>query len=184
MSLKNTEQAYGKLTIVLHWLMALLIIGLVVLGFILDDIDKAQRLTYINLHKATGFLVLILALFRWFLTLTSPQVKPLPNWSKKDIAISHSVKWALMVLMIVMPVSGWIMSNYAGYGINFYGLFEIPAFLEKNKEMGGIFHEIHEIGGFIIATLIILHVLAAIKHHVIVKDDTLKRMLGRSSSEQ
>jgi cytochrome b561 len=179
MTLRNTTSAYGKLTIILHWVMALLIIGLLLLGFFLDDFDKESKLQFVNLHKATGFTVLILVLFRWFWTLTSPKVQPLPNWSKKDIGISHAVKWSLMLLMLIMPLSGWFMSMYAGYGIDFFGLFDIATFVEKNKETKHFYHEVHEIGGIVIAVAISLHLLAALKHHFIVKDDTLNRMLGR-----
>lgn len=177
--LKNTSSEYGLLTRALHWLMALLIIGLVIAGFLIDEVPKDNKLQLINLHKAAGFIVLILALFRWYWTLTNEKVQALANWSKKDIAISHTSKWLLMLLMLVMPISGMMMSMYAGYGIDVFGLFEITPFVEKSKAMGGIFHETHEIAGFAISAIILLHIAAAFKHHFVVKDQTLSRMLGK-----
>ncbi len=130
-------------------------------------------------HKATGFLILVLALFRWYWMLTSEKLQSLPGWEKKDIAISHATKWLLMLMLLGMPVSGWLMSMAAGHGINFYGLFDIPVLMEKSKAVGGFFHEMHEIGAYAISAVVVLHILAALKHHLIVKDDTLNRMLGR-----
>ena len=181
MSLKNTTSQYGKLTIALHWLTAILVIALIFVGFFMGTLEKGpDKFQIIQLHKATGFLVLWLALFRWYWTLTNKKVAPLEGWSSAVIGISHATKWVLMLMILAMPISGWVMSMAAGHGISFYGLFEIPVLIEKNKAIGGFFHEAHEIGAWVIAIIVGLHILAALKHHLIVKDDTLKRMLGRS----
>jgi len=180
MSLKNTNESYGNITIAIHWLMAILVIGMIFIGFFMESMDKGpDKIQLINLHKATGFLVLLLALYRWFWTLTNEKPRPLANWSQKDILIGKTTKWLLMIILLVMPLSGWINSMSAGHGINFYGLFEIPAFIDKNEEVGEFFEEIHELGAWVISILVALHIAAAAKHHLLVKDDTLRRMLGR-----
>ncbi len=178
--LRNTETSYGKITIILHWLMVFMVVALLTVGFIMADMDKgATRDSIIGLHKASGFVFLLLALFRWYWTLTGQNPKPIEGMTKAEIGISHATKWTLLLLLLVMPITGVLMSMYFGYGISLYGLVEIPSFLAKNEDMGEVFEEVHEALAFILIALFSLHALAALKHHFISKDNTLNRMLGK-----
>jgi len=177
--MRNTTEKYGKVAIVIHWIMALMIIALVFIGFSLGDIEKPLKFTIIGLHKATGTLVLILGLFRWYWMISNDSPAPAKGMSKADIGISHATKWILMLALIGMPMSGIIMSMFAGHAINMYGLFEITPMLEKNIPNAKFFGSLHEIGAYVISIIIGLHVLAALKHHFINKDNVLSRMLGR-----
>ena len=177
--MRNTNEKYGKVAIILHWLMALMVIALVFIGFNLDDIEKPLKFTIIGLHKATGTLVLILALFRWYWMISNESPAPVESMSKAEIGISHATKWILMLALIGMPLSGIIMSMFAGHSIDIYGLFEISPMLEKNIDTAKAFGSLHELGGYAISIVIALHILAALKHHFINKDNVLKRMLGR-----
>lgn len=180
MDLKNTADSYGGVSIILHWLMAILILAMIAVGFYMGTLEKGpEKTSIIQIHKATGILVLLLALFRWYWTLSNEKVQPLANWQKKDIAISHASKWLLMLMILAMPISGGLMSMFSGKAINFYGLFELPSLLEKNESVAHFFEEAHELGAIVISLLVLLHILAAVKHHFLVKDDTLNRMLGR-----
>ena len=180
MSLKNTSESYGTLTIILHWLMAIIIIALVFIGFYMADMeDGDDKWQIYDMHKATGVSVLVLALFRWLWMLSNDKPKPLPGWSTAEVAISHATKWLLMIMMLVMPIAGVTMSLTSGHDISFFGLFTIAAFAEENKPLAEIAHEIHEIGALVIAVTIGLHILAAFKHHFLKKDNTVGRMLGR-----
>lgn len=181
MSLKNTSNSYGSLAIVLHWLMAIMIIALIFVGFSMGEMpDGDEKWKIYALHKATGLVILSLALFRWYWMLSNPKPDPVEGLSKAEIGLSHGTKWILMLAMVGMPVAGIIMSLAGGHDISFYGLFTIEGFAEKNEALGGFFHEVHEIGGIVIAIVIVLHLLAALKHHFIKKDNTLNRMLGRN----
>ena len=177
--MRNTNEKYGKVAIVIHWVMALMIIALVFIGFSLDDIEKPLKFTIIGLHKATGTLVLILGLFRWYWMISNDSPAPVEGMSKADIGISHATKWILMLALIGMPMSGIIMSMFAGHGISMYGLFEISPMLDKNIDNAKFFGSLHELGAYAISGIIGLHVLAALKHHFINKDNVLNRMLGK-----
>ena len=180
MSLKNTSESYGTLTIILHWLMAVMIMMIVFIGFTMTGMeDGDEKWKIYATHKAAGLIILTLALFRWFWMLTNEKPKPLSGWSNAEVGIGHATKWILMIMMLAMPVAGIIMSLASGNDIGFFGLFTIEAFAEKNKPLASIAHEIHEIGGIVIAVVIGLHILAALKHHFLKKDNTLGRMLGR-----
>ncbi|MDQ7050698.1 MAG: cytochrome b [Enterobacterales bacterium] len=149
--LRNTESTYGKVTIIIHWLMVLMVVTLLTVGFIMADMDKgATRDSIIGLHKASGFVLLLLALFRWYWTLSGQNPKPIEGMTKAEIGISHAAKWTLLLLLLIMPISGVLMSMYFGYGISVYGLFEIPSFLAKNKDLGEAFEEIHEVIAYIL----------------------------------
>lgn len=181
MALKNTQQTYGSMSIALHWLMAIMIMGLILVGFFMSDLDDSpQKFQIYGLHKATGFIVLLLALFRWYWTLSNPKPLPLDGWSHGETAMAHASKWLLMLLMLVMPFSGLLMSVSGGHNVSVYGLFTIPGFDIKNDTLNGIGHKIHELGGYAIALVVSLHLLAALKHHLIRKDNTLNRMLGKT----
>jgi cytochrome b561 len=181
MGIKNTTEGYGLIAITLHWLMAIIIITLLAVGFNMTGMeDSPEKWKLYNLHKATGLMILGLALFRWFWVLTNDKPKPLTTWSKAETAMSHAAKWLLMLMMLVMPVAGIMQSLAGGHDIGFFGLFTIGAFAEKNEELQHLFHEVHEYGGLILGIIIILHILGALKHHFINKDNTLNRMLGRN----
>lgn len=177
--MKNTNEHYGKMAMALHWLMAIMIISLIFIGFMIDDFDKPLKITMLGLHKATGTLILLLGLFRWYWSISNQTPKPIDSLTKAEVGISHAVKWLLMLMLIFMPITGALLSMFSGYGIDMYGIFEIIPFVDKSERLADIFHEVHEIGGFIIAGFITLHILAALKHHFIKKDNTLNRMLGK-----
>ncbi|TQV89634.1 cytochrome b [Aliikangiella coralliicola] len=181
MSLRNTESHYGKLTIIMHWLMAAMIIGMIVVGFVMDNMEDGDlKWKIYALHKATGVILLILALFRWYWTLSNKKLQPLESYSQLDIKLAHAGKWFLMLLILLMPVSGLIMSIAAGKSVNMFGLFTIPGLDEKNHQIAGLFHSVHEIAAWIISAVVGLHILFAFKHHWLSKDATLTRMLGKN----
>jgi len=180
MGLRNTQENYGSLTIGLHWLMAAMILGLIIVGFLMELMGKGpNKDLLVNLHKATGLMVLIVGLFRWYWTISSQKTAHIQGLSKTEVGASHAVKWLLMLLLLAMPISGLLMSMFHGYGVNVYGLFEIPSLVSKNKTVGGLFGRIHGVGAYLISAIVVIHILAAIRHHFIKKDDTLKRMLGK-----
>jgi cytochrome b561 len=180
MSLRNTEISYGKLSIILHWLMSVMIICMIAGGFLVENMGKGEiRDLIAALHKSTGFLILLLALFRWYWMLSNKRPQPVDGVSRAEIAMAHVTKWLLMLAMIGMPLSGLLMVMLHGHGIDLYGLFEIPSLLAENKTIGRIFGKLHSIGGYAISVVVGLHIAGAIYHHFIKKDNTLNRMLGR-----
>lgn len=181
MQIKNTQNSYGLVSVSFHWIMGLIMIGLVIAGLMLADelIPDENRRAVMGLHKSFGITILMLIGLRllWRFTNLVPKLPAdMAGWKK---GLAHLVHFGLYVSMIVMPLSGWGMSSAGGHPVNFFGLFELPALVEKNKELGKVFHEIHEIAGFVLIGLFALHVGAALLHHFIYKDNVLKRMLMR-----
>lgn len=175
MQLKNSDTRFGLVAKLLHWIIALLIISLLCVGLYMTSHPKTpQKMDLYGIHKEFGILVLILALSRvlWRLTNTIPRLL-LPQWEQFAARLSHLV---LYVLMIAMPLSGWLMSSAAGYTPSFFGIL-LPNLLAPNEGLRDIFAVAHEWLGYSLIAVIILHASAALKHHFIDKNDILKRML-------
>jgi cytochrome b561 len=164
----------------LHWVMAVLMILMLAAGLVMSDIeDPALKGTVYGLHKATGILVLLLAGFRvlWRLSHAVPAISTaLPVWQRRAARLAHGGLYAVMFLL---PLSGWSMSSAAGYPVSFYGLFTIPDMVAKNPELAGIFKDIHEVSANAFIALLAAHLGAALYHHFVLRDDTLRRMWSR-----
>ena len=161
---------------ILHWVMAVLMILMLAAGLVMSDIeDPALKSTVYGLHKATGILVLLLAGFRvlWRLSHAVPISAALPVWQRRAARLAHG---GLYGVMFLLPLSGWSMSSAAGYPVSFYGLFTIPDMVAKNPELAGILKDIHEVSANVFIALLAAHLGAALYHHFVLRDDTLRRM--------
>jgi cytochrome b561 len=178
MPLKNNSLVYGSIAKLFHWLMAILIIGLIIIGLIMADMDTSpDKLKLIGNHKAIGIIVLFLAVLRlvWKMRNQSPLMpNSLKQWQMKAAKGAHLL---LYFFMFAMPLSGWAMSSAAGYPVSVFGLFTMPSLIEPSNELREFFGEMHEIMAFGLIATITLHVGAALQHHFIYKDNILRRML-------
>ncbi len=173
---------YNKVAIGLHWLIAILIIGLLIVGFVMGAIDKADPLKYklYQLHKSFGITVLALSLLRlaWRLTHRAP---PLPPESKRwERAVAHLVHFGLYGLMIGLPLVGWLGASTSPLKIPtvIFGLFTLPhlPFFQDTPGASHQFFELHETMAYILIGLLCLHAGAALKHHFMLKNDVVLRM--------
>ena len=169
---------YNCVSRLLHWVIALLILGLLAVGLYMADMDFSPfSVKLYGLHKATGIAVLALVIFRviWRLKHTPPPLpESLPERDKRLAGVAHL---ALYILMFVMPISGWAMSSSYGFPVSFFGLFTLPNISPADKELAHTFHEIHEVAAYALMGIIALHILAALYHGVVRKDGVLQRML-------
>lgn len=195
--MNQTTQRYTKTAIILHWVIGLLILGMFALGFWMDELPKelkvesldlfdlgvytvnfaeptSLRTFYFNLHKSIGVTVLALVLVRlfWRLGHAAPAFPAtMKEWEKKLADTAHR---ALYLLMLAMPLSGLVMATFSKYGVKWFGV-SLIAGLDK-PELRDLFKEAHEMIGALLLTLVVLHVIAAIKHKAIDKDEVMQRM--------
>lgn len=189
---------YTKFAILLHWLIGLLIIAMLAFGLFMSEIPKdlpdvasidlfnwgvytiqlsepqSPRAFYFNLHKSIGITLLALILIRvyWRLTHAAPAFPDtMKRWEKMAADWSHKLLYALMV---IMPVSGFLMTTYSKYGLKWFGI-RVTEGLD-NEPLREIFKEVHEFTAFLLIAFIVVHILAAIKHKVIDKDEVMSRM--------
>jgi len=174
-ALKNTAESYGWLARLLHWGIAGLIFYLIYLGLEGSSMESGDAKSAIRgLHKSVALLVLTLMTVRLFWRLSNPRPADppgTPGWQNTAAVWAHRLIYAAVYFQLTI---GILVAGQRA--IPFFGLFEIPAFLEKNDEQHELFEALHEIGWIAIAVLIGLHVLAALYHHFKLKDNVLKRM--------
>jgi cytochrome b561 len=174
----RNETRYTTTAIVLHWLVAVLILCAAGVGIVLDDMKLSpQKLQLIAYHKWTGITIFVLVAFRllWRLYRPAPPLPAgMPAWQKQAAHVSHVL---LYVLMLATPVVGWLQSSADGITVTWFNLATLPSPFHKDKEFAHQLMDIHSYLAFTILGVIVLHAAAAIKHHVIERDDVLVRML-------
>lgn len=174
MSIKSDNLYYGLVTRTLHWSIATLILILLFSGFLSEDLPRPVTM---QMHKAIGILVLGLSALRvlwWMADTTRPGDQSL-TWEKWP---SRLTKWILLALTLAMPLSGWLMSSAAGRPFTFFGLADVPLILAQDKAVASLFKEMHETLALVVVGLLALHILGALRHHILIKDDVLRRMLS------
>lgn len=178
--LGNTLQRYGAVAIMLHWLMAIVLIALIALGLYMANLPDVgfdtKKIELILFHKELGIAALMLAALRltWRVGNVLPLlVENLPDWQK---VIARLVHLCFYALMFALPVTGWIMSSAAGIPVSFFGLFDLPDLVSYNDRLFHTFIDIHRWLGYGLIVLIMIHAGAALRHHLLFKDETLKKM--------
>ena len=194
----NNNIKYTNVAIVLHWLIGIAILFMFVLGWFMTELPKetpkttsfdifnlglitwgveeeqSQRSFYFNLHKSVGLSLLMLIVLRmyWRFTHRPPAfLNSMKLWEKRLAKATHH---SLYLLMILIPLAGIIMSAASKYGVKWFGIKVIPGF--DDKAIRELFYEFHEIFGLLLLLILILHILGAVKHSIVDKDGTLRRM--------
>lgn len=179
MNFKNNNKTYGLVSLSLHWKMATLIYGLFFLGLYMVDLDYMNKYYTLapDMHRSFGFIVALLLVFRigWNLYNHLPEALDMPKW--QEVA-SKAVHKSFYVLIFLVCVSGYLISTAKGKGTDFFGLFQVPATFYGYKGQEDIAGKVHWYLALFMVSLSMLHIGAAIKHHFIDKDSTLKRMIG------
>lgn len=161
----------------LHWLMAAALIANFALGTSVHEMQLSpQKLQLLAWHKWAGISLLGLVSLRLFNRLVFPRPAPLPapRWQQRAAIGVHAL---IYVLMFAIPLSGWLVSSAAGISVVYLGMWELPALLPKNLAWVDTLKELHEILNQSLLVLVMLHVAAALKHHIIDRDRSLIRML-------
>jgi cytochrome b561 len=175
---KNSEDNYGIISKSFHWLLGVSYIVVLAVGFIMVGMEKGDaKWTVYGIHKAFGVLLLLLIALRIIWRMININPNPLDEKSKVINLLARSTHFLLYILMVGMPLSGFIMSIVGGRNIDFFGLFTIPGFSEKNALVAGSAYKFHINASLFFVGFIVLHVLASLFHHFYKKDQTLKRML-------
>ncbi len=161
-----------------HWLSAATILTAIVLGFAMLESDPGPRQNqFYDLHRSFGFLILLLTAARLSWRLYSPpppMVAGLPVWQERAARVTHA---ALYILLLVMPFVGWAGTSAFGARISIFGLFDLPMILEKDEAVSKVLLPLHGALGLTLCALLFMHIGAALFHHFVRKDDTLRRML-------
>ena len=172
----STGMPYSTAAIVLHWLVALLLLVAFPLGVYMHELPLSpDKLKLYSYHKWLGITVLMLVAIRlsWRLTHTPPLQADIASWQRRASAIVHGLMY---LLMLAIPLSGWLMSSAKGFQTVWFGVLPLPDLVGKNRELGDLLAEVHEALNFTLLALVVLHVGAALQHHFIERRPFLQRM--------
>ncbi|RZL36382.1 MAG: cytochrome b [Rubrivivax sp.] len=172
----STATRYTSVAVVLHWLMALAIIGTFGVGFYMADLPfSLQRLKLYNWHKWAGVTILALAAIRllWRLTHRPPADLPMPAWQARAAHWTHNL---LYITFFAVPLLGWAYSSAAGFPIVWFGILPLPDFVPKDKALADTLKELHGLAAYGLALLVLAHVAGALKHRFIDRDGLMARM--------
>jgi cytochrome b561 len=173
---------YGPVAKLLHWLVVALLAGQFVIAWTMPGIHRdTPQEDLVNLHLWVGALILLVVLARalWRLTHPVPMVTDsTPEWQQRAAAATHV---ALYLLLVIVPVLGWANASSRGFTVTLFNLVTLPALLAKDSAFGHSLGDIHTVLSYVLLGVVGLHVLAALYHRVVLRDDVLSRMLpGRS----
>lgn len=175
---------YDAVAVTLHWVTALCIIAMIPLGFFMGDLPISIRFDAYAVHKSLGLTVLGLSIFRLIWRLLNPPPALPAGMKPYERMLAKTTHWLFYALIVAMPLSGWLMvSASRKYPTVYFWLGEVP-FIPMpmgidGKATSDMFRQYHELLAYGALVLIVLHVGAALKHHLVLKDDVLRRMLPR-----
>lgn len=185
--LADTLKSYGWITILVHWISAVLVISIFGIGFYMVDLsyydDGYHELPklHISLGLLLGFLMVLRVLWR---IANRGKPKPLDSHTPLIRRLAASMKYALYLLIFTMIATGYLVTTAKGDPAKIFDLISIPATLELSSDWVDLLGEVHNIAGWLIMVLAAAHAGAALWHHFVIRDMTLKRMLKPQKSEQ
>jgi cytochrome b561 len=163
-----------------HWITVLLLFIQYTIGWVMPDVHKdTQPFGLISLHLSIGSLIVLVVLIRlvWRLTHTvPPESTTLPPPLQTAARATH---WLLYALLVAFPLMGWANASSRGWEVSLFGLIPLPPLSPTGSVLGHEMGDIHQVFAWVLLVAVGLHVSAALFHHFIIKDDTLRRMLPR-----
>jgi cytochrome b561 len=177
MSLRSNDQQWGTLAKTFHWLMALAILGNGLFGLLMDLArSPMQKINWLALHKSIGLTVLGLFALRllWRALDRRPPDETAPRWQQLTAHLVHGV---LYLMMAAIPLSGWWFNSLAGKPLQWFKLFSVPALAGKSDALAHVARDLHEYLFWLLLLLLVVHVGAALKHHLVHRNNVLRRML-------
>lgn len=179
---RNTATQYGAITVLFHWSIVALVLTQFVLGERAHDLPVSmERLKTLALHKSIGMTIFALMLLRLGWRLTNPTPTLPPGRTRALARLTHG---AFYLLLVAVPVSGWLLSSASNLSVSYFQLFTLPDLISANEPLADGLKELHEFLNGTLAVLACVHVAAALVHHFWWRDDVLLRMLPVPASRQ
>lgn len=179
--MSNAER-YNRTAIFLHWLIALGILGTLALGFYMVDLPLSpNKLQLYAWHKWAGMSILVLSIVRLAWRLSHPAPALPADMSPMLRLAAHAGHWLLYALMLAIPMSGWLMSSVQGFTVVWFGVITLPDLVPQNAELGALLRTVHIVLNWSLILTLVGHIGAALHHHLIKKDEVMRRMLPQLS---
>jgi len=175
----SKRETYDAVAKALHWSMAIAIIGMIVLGIYVSRLPPSMRtFRLFDTHKSMGIALMMLALLRLLWRFFRGAPETLRDGAKRwELFVAHLVHVLLYLLMIGIPLIGWVGASASGLPMTFFGIVDIPRIVSPSKDLQQIFLLTHDWLNWFLMSLIALHIAGALKRHFVLRDATLRRML-------
>jgi len=160
-----TIEKYHASISVIHWIMFVLFVIMFVLGFVMVEFKESEPWALYSFHKSTGVLLFGLVLIRLMMRWIKPVPPHFPEITPTEHRIATSAIHLLYLFMIIVPITGYALSNLHGYHVDFYG-WQLPDLFPKSEEWEEVSELVHEYAAYAFLAVIGLHLLGVIKHHV------------------
>ncbi len=175
----DSPKKLSTLTIALHWIIGIGVIMAIASGLYIDGLPRGyDKGALVGAHQSLGILILLLAVLRIVWRLKNGFPVALSAVSRCQEIAGKTIHILLLAGTVLLPISGFIMTVGGGYPVMFFGFELVAGSPEKNEVLSQIGHFVHGVGGYVLIALILLHIAGALKHHFLVKDGTLKRIIG------
>ncbi|PRH83859.1 cytochrome b [Arenimonas caeni] len=177
MPIRNTTERWGGVSISIHWLTVLMVFALVVVGFVMQELPNSPtKIDVYAMHKSFGLTVLALTLLRLLWRLFAGTPAPVPGTPRWQSAVAQATHGALYVILLAMPLSGWLYNSASGFPLKWFGLFGLPKLSGYDPEVKAFALAMHEWLFIALLVIVVAHAAAALKHHYFDRDATLSRM--------
>lgn len=182
--IRNSAERYGAVAQLLHWLVMLLVVVQFVLGNLAESAGERggpagmmDQLVLLTRHKSIGITIGVLVLIRLSWRVFSPAPSFPTAMGAIERTLAKATHYGFYVLLLLMPISGWLMSSAANFPVSYFGLFTLPNMVSPDDALKELLQELHHLAATVLLSLVLVHVAAALKHHLWDRDDVLLRML-------
>lgn len=180
MQLKDTGLRFSRVTVVLHWLVTLLLVGIAGLEVaIVRDAHAPGVAALVQTQNLLGLTLFLVSIYRFWARVTSWHPLPVGTPNPVEVIVSRSVAAALALAMVLLPIAVWLYKSAAGEAMALPGGFYIPAVIAPNTQVEQVVGVLFRIGGIAFLAGLALHMFGAMKNHFVLRNDALKRMLGK-----
>jgi cytochrome b561 len=179
-TLKNTEHAWGAIAKTFHWLLAILILAQLTLGKIAEETALSPfKLDLFVWHKSLGVSIVLLVLLRLAWRLGNPPPAAPPGIARLETILAKAGHTLLYALMFTVPLSGWWVSDASRVPFKAFWIVPLPDLLPADRAMQDLAEVVHGVSIKVLIVVVIVHIAAALRHHFLLKNETLRRMLPR-----
>jgi cytochrome b561 len=180
MQLRDNGLGFSPVTIALHWLVAALLFSIIGFDVALSQTaDEAQRAGLMRVQNLLGAILCVVSIYRFWARISSYHPLPVGTPNPIEVIVSRSVAVSLALAMVLLPIAAWLSKSAAGEIIALPGGFAIPALIEPNAPVKRVVDFLFNVGATAFLLGLALHIFGALKNHLILKNDALKRMVGK-----
>ncbi|MFG5861315.1 cytochrome b [Metapseudomonas sp. CR1201] len=180
MQLRDNGLRFSPITVMLHWIVAALLFSIIGLAIAISQAaDESRQMELTQMQNLLGIFLFLVSIYRFWARVTSYHPLPVGTPNPIEVIISRSVAVALALAMVLLPIAAWLAKSAAGEAIALPGGLALPALVDPNAQLQRVIEILFNVGATAFLAGLALHIFGALKNHLVLKNDSLKRMLGK-----